>query len=203
MNRRNFLIPIFLAALATAASVSAQSEPFAPDMAQFAIDSLSIECQNVNDYLTALNAGVETDFESAYRSFQTAAVNLESMLGAAGRNYAARLNAALPYFTADADGLTYVLSECFSVRHELQTALRDQTQAAAGQPVYSFDECVANGFFTNDGVCFLNGNIAYDTDGYMIGRYNTDCFDAYNYYPGSCWYCIYGNTDEGCIYRPQ
>ena len=206
MNKRILLIPLFILTLAVSVTaVPAQTELLAPDLAQSAIDSLAIVCQNVNDYSAALSSGGWAGYGDPLESYEKAAANLESMLGVAGSVYANRLNAVLPYFTADADDIAMVEAECIAVRRDLQNALRNQMNEIEfpSQQVTTFEDCAAFGYFVSDGVCFLNGSIAYDYDGYLIGRYNADCFDEWNnYYPSSCWYCIYGNNEEGCNARP-
>ena len=205
MNKRiNLILFLIMTLTVSVSAVSAQTELFAPDLAEAAIDTLAIVCQNVNDYSSSLLLGTPVNHQTSLESYQKALVNLEYLLGKAGKDYVDRLAAVQSYFTTDLDEIGIVESECLGVRRELQTAVRNQSGGLnfQFQPITTFAECAAAGYFVNDGVCFMNGNLAYDTNGYLIGRYNTDCFDAESYYPNSCWYCIYGNNAEGCNARP-
>lgn len=176
------------------------NEPLIPDMAQEAIDLLAIECQNINDF-ASVSPDVAVIYADFYRTaLQKAIINTEVLLGETGAPYIDRLEVLPEQFSAEPDVLKTIYNECIAVRRDIQTkAFAQRNGQPARANVYDFASCQAAGYFVSADVCFMDGNLAVDPEGYISGRYNADCYDINdNYYPASCWFCLYGNNEEGC-----
>ncbi len=196
---------ICLSVFAVAAGVGAQAQAplYPPDKTEHSIDLLAIECQNVGDFLASNDAGNADAFALEQESFRKTIENISIMLGPAGVPEVAELWDVYAALSARSNPPGVFLARCMAVRRELQSALRVQLEAASPRTdVYDYESCVRAGYFVSNGVCFVGGTVAYDAKGYVIGRYNTDCYDANTYYSGSCWFCLYGNDGEGCFARP-
>lgn len=196
-------ILIFLILVLVSVHVVQAQEPaplLPPDLTLISVDLLAIECQNVSDFGYGLSAGVPMDLTAAQQDYQKTLENLTFLLGAAGKPFIERMEAMIPLFSTLPNEIDLVQQECSAVRRDLQSDLRQQTQNLDPRlNVVDYASCAAAGYFVSNGVCFVGGNVETDTDGFVIGLYNADCYDEWLYYPGSCWYCIYGNDEEGCV----
>ena len=207
MKKRILLFSLIgLSVFAAAAGVvSAQTQPplYPPDKTEHSIDLLAIECQNLGDFLVSNEAGDAGAFALEQASFRKTIENISIMLGPAGAPEVAELWNVHAALLARSSSPDVIQAQCMAVRRELQSALRNQLEAGPPRTdVYDYESCVRAGYFVSNGVCFVGGTVAYDAQGYVIGRYNTDCYDANTYYPGSCWFCLYRNDGEGCFARP-
>lgn len=203
MKKTQIFIILVLALISVHAVHAQEPEPLLPpDLTLTAIDLLAIECQNVSDFGYALSVGAFADLTAAQQDYQRTLENLTFLLGAAGKPYIDRMASMIPFFSSLPNDIALVQQECSAVRRDLQNGLRQQTENFDSRAqVTDYASCAAAGYFVSNDVCFVNGNVESDDDGFVVGRYNADCYDAWQYYPGSCWYCIYGNDEEGCVSR--
>lgn len=201
MKKTQIFIFLILTLISFQAVQAQEPEPMLPpDLTLTAMDLLAIECQNVSDFGYALSTGVFADLTAAQQDYQKTLDNLTFLLGAAGKPYINRMASMIPLFSTLPNEISQVHQECSAVRRDLQNDLREQTQNFDPRAdVVDYTSCAAAGHFVSNGVCFIGGNVETDYDGFVIGLYNADCYDEWLYYPGSCWYCIYGNDEEGCV----
>lgn len=206
MRNRNklfiFLVLFFTVFFYPVHSVAAQSQ-LPPDQTQTALNLLAIECQNLSDYALRAGQGDFASYDAAKLQFSVAIDNIDLIIGGFVPEMIATLWNQYYEFNSDAASANTAAMKC----QETRQMIYQQLAAVDGilnppQTVTNFEECVAAGYFVDEGTCFIGGNQVYDKAGYITGLYNADCFDAQSYYAGSCWYCAYGNTADGCNPKP-
>lgn len=187
--------------LCSAAAVSAQDvPPVDPNRAQLAINLMAIDCQNLNDLSYALTAGNTESFEAIKKSSATASSNISYLLGDFASDLTSQYSEIWKQIDGSAGSATNAANVCQNLRYQISQRIEAFRGAfpAPMEPVTDFDACVKNGYFVSDGTCFMNGNAVFDPKGYIVGLYNADCFVPSAAYYGTCWYCEYGNTENGC-----
>ncbi len=203
-NRNRFyyfgLFLIFL--LYPVSSVASQAQ-LPPDQVQTALNLLTIECQNLSDYAVRAAQGDFSGYETTKRQFSVTIDNIGSIFGNFTPDMVNVLWDQYNNFNPDAASASETATKCQEVRQIIYQQLAEVDGILnPPQSVTNFEECVAAGYFVDEGTCFIGGYPVYDEAGYFTGLYNANCFDTQDSYQGTCWYCAYGNTADGCNPRP-
>jgi len=174
-----------------------------PDRAQQVLNLLAIECQNLFDFANRAASGDMSTFISVQREFSVSIENFTYLIGEFHQELIGTFWDIYNNFSPDVASANETASRCQQMR---QTVYQYMSEIDGilnpPQSIASFNECVAAGYYVDDGTCFIGGNLVFDGNGYIVGLYNADCFDEQSFYQGSCWYCEYGNNMNGCNDKP-
>ncbi len=195
-------MPMFIVVIILTVFVSVaanETPPLAPDMAQYALNLMTIQCQNLNDFAAQTASGNMADYEATKVQFRAAVSNFDYLISSFVPEIVDQFNQLLRKLDTCADCAQSVAEKC----NELRSLTYQEMLSYNGifnppASINSFDECINAGFFLSGNTCFTGGNLVFDKNGYLVGLYNANCFENSNFYQGTCWYCRYGNNENGC-----
>ncbi len=202
MKKYRMYFTEFLFILILAMGFTAPADAAAPDKAQQALDTMAVQCQNLNDfYYSALNGDFSL-FSSEQQRFYVAVNNIDILLSGYDNRAIQTLWNAYAQFSPNPDSVKYAADICSQVRADLYQRIMTDSELSSGKSVSSFDDCVRAGYSVSGDACFIGGTPVYDEYRNLIGYYYCDCFDQAGFHQGTCWDCYYGADANGCIAKP-
>ena len=199
-NRLILLTLIMMLIAAPVQMVMAQDvPPVAPDRAQTALNLMAVECQNLNDFAIQAGQGNFNGYDAARSQFETAIGNIDYLIGPFIPDLILEFNNVYQNLTPDSASIQETAGLCQNFRTlTYEKMLQYDGILNPDKDITSFDECVQAGYFVSGDTCFMDGDFVSDKNGSLIGLYNANCFESNDFYQGSCWYCDYGNNENGC-----
>ena len=203
-SMKNWIIylTIICAVLFFAGTVNASSDdipPIAPDRAQLALNLMAIHCQSLSDLGYGLANGQTVDFAAKQQDFSVEIANINYLTGSFASDLTSLFYGSVNAMQPTSESVSMAANTCQSLRYQIYQRMSNTAGVLQiTTPIADYDSCINSGFFVSDDTCFMNGNVVFDTNGYIIGLYNADCFTTSEVYHGTCWYCEYGNTQSEC-----
>lgn len=202
MKKWIIYLTIICAVLLFASPVNASSDeipPLAPDRAQLALNLMAINCQNLSDLGYSITDGQSAYFESMKQTIAVTQVNINYLIRDFASDLVSQFNDVFYNLEPTSESALAAANSCQNLRYQIYQRMANTPGVLQlTNPVTDYESCLNGGFFESGGTCFMNGNVVFDTSGYIIGLYNADCFTRTDAYYGTCWYCEYGNTQSEC-----
>jgi len=183
--------------------VSAEDRPpVAPDMAQYALNLMAVECQNLSDFAGQAAQNNFGNFDSVKSQFEVAISNFNYLIGPFIPEFIQEFNSAYQNFEPSVSSAQQAAQICQNIRtNTYQKMAQYNGILNPPQDIDTFEKCEQAGYFISGDTCFIGGEYILDKKGYLIGIYNASCFVGDTFYGGTCWYCVYGNDENGCLER--
>jgi|GEM_PF-1655571 hypothetical protein len=181
------------------AAATQGASPAAPDMAQTALNLMAVECQKLNDFAIQASQNNLNGFESVQTQFNVSISNFDYLIGGFIPELIAEFKTVANNLNPTVESVQAAAAACQSLRtRTYEKMLQYPDIFNSNAPITDFNSCTEAGYFVSGDTCFIGGNFVFDQKGFLIGLYDADCYEGGIFYQGSCWYCEYGNNENGC-----